>query len=154
MVRKIVTATASAALCLSSVSPALAQNNYAFSGFEAPRGATATVNLRVPLDRAKAEAKPTYGLTFGYGQTVGSPTLDGRSTTRELRLADLRFSGGEVAKAQVMSFDLANLDEDQRLNMFNRPNTGLIIVGIVALGVAACLIAECFEDDDDDDDIN
>ena len=153
MVRKIVTATASAALCLSSVSPALAQNN-AFSGFDAPRGATATLNLRVPLGVEKKQAKPTYGLTLGYGQTVANQEMGIRSGSREMRFADFRFDGSsnQLAKAQVMSFDLANLDKDRRLNMFNNPNTGWIIVGIVAAGVAVCLLADCFEDDDDDDD--
>ena len=153
MVRKIVTATASAALCLSSVSPALAQN-HAFSGFEAPRGATATVNLRVPLGAEKEEAKPTYGLTLGYGKTVANQEMGIRSGSRELRFADFRFDGSsnKLAKAQVMSFDLANLDKDRRLNMFNNPNTGWIIVGIVAAGVVICVLADCFEDDDDDDD--
>lgn len=151
--RKIVTATASAALCLSSISPAFAQST-AFSGFDAPRGATATVNLRVPLGAEREAAKPTYGLTLGYGQTVANPDLGVRSGSREMRFADFRFDGSsnKLAKAQVMSFDLANLDKDRRLNMFNNPNTGWIIVGIVAAGVAVCLLADCFEDDDDDDD--
>lgn len=153
MVRRIVTATASAALCLSSVSPALAQN-HAFSGFETPRGATATVNLRVPLGVETEQAKPTYGLTFGYGKTVGNQEMGIRSGSRELRFADFRFDGSsnKLAKAQVMSFDLARLDKDRRLNMFNNPNTGWIIVGVVAAGVAICLLADCFDDDDDDDD--
>ncbi len=153
MVRKIVTATASAALCLSAVSPALAQN-HAFSGFDAPRGATATVNLRVPLGVEKEQAKPTYGLTLGYGKTVANQEMGIRSGSRELRFADFRFDGSsnKLAKAQVMSFDLANLDKDRRLNMFNNPNTGWIIVGIVAAGVVICVLADCFEGDDDDDD--
>lgn len=153
MVRKIVTATASAALCLSSVSPALAQN-YAFTGFDAPRGATATVNFKVPLDQGRHKAKPTYGLTFGYGQTVGSPDLDGRTISRGMQLADFRFDGEKMAKAQVMSFDLANLDKDRRLNMFDdgEGNSAWIIVGVVAAGVAICLLAGCFDGDDDDDD--
>jgi hypothetical protein len=151
MVRKIITATASAALCLASVSPALAQN-YAFSGFDAPRGATATANFRVPLGKEKA--KPTYGLTFGYGQTVGSPSLDGRTVSRGMEFADFRFDGKKVAKANVMSFDLANLDKDRRLNMADdgSVSTGVIVVGVIALGAAVCLIlADCFDDDDDDD---
>ena len=148
MVRKIVTATASAALCLASVSPALAQN-YAFSGFDAPRGATATLNLRVPLGDQSEAAKPTYGLTLGYGHTVGSPTFDGRTTTREMRFADFRLNGQKIAKAQVMSFDLANLDKDRRMNLTGEGNTLWIIVGLVAAGVAICLLADCFEGDDD-----
>ena len=153
MVRKIVTATASAALCLSSVSPALAQN-HAFSGFETPRGATATLNLRVPLGAEKEEAKPTYGLTLGYGKTVGNQEMGIRSGSRELRFADFRFDGSsnKLAKAQVMSFDLANLDKDRRMNLTGEGNTLWVVVGLVAAGVAICLLADCFEDDDDDDD--
>jgi hypothetical protein len=153
--RKLVTAAASAALCLGSISPAFAQSS-AFSGFDAPRGATATLNLRVPLGVEKEEANPTYGLTLGYGQTVANPDLGVRSGSRELRFADFRFDGtsNRLAKAQVMSFDLANLDKDRRLNMFNNPNTGWIIVGIVAAGVIICVAADCFEDDDDDDDFD
>jgi hypothetical protein len=154
MVRKIVTATASAALCLSAVSPALAQN-HAFSGFDAPRGATATVNLRVPLGVEKEQAKPTYGLTLGYGQVVPNQELGVRSGSRELRFADFRFDGSsnKLAKAQVMSFDLANLDKDRRLNMAEgESSTVWIVVGLVAAGVAICLLADCFDDDDDDDD--
>ena len=45
MVRKVVSATVSAALCMLSVAPAMAQD-YRYTGFDAPRGATATVNLR------------------------------------------------------------------------------------------------------------
>jgi hypothetical protein len=153
MIRRIVTATAAAALCLSSVTPALAQN-YAFTGFDAPRGAAATLNLRVPLDDARPEAKPTYGLTLGYGRTVGSQELDGRTISRGMQLADFRFDGSpKMAKAQVLSFDLANLDNDRRLNMAeDGDNTLWIVVGIVAAGVAICLLADCFEGDDDDDD--
>ncbi|HEV2748094.1 MAG TPA: hypothetical protein VGW34_12455 [Allosphingosinicella sp.] len=150
MVRKLVTATACAALCLTSATPALAQN-YAFSTFDAPRGATATVNLRIPLGQGYTNAeKPSYGLTLGYGQTVGAQTLDGRTTSREMRFADFRFSGNKMAKAQVMSFDLANLEEDRRMNLTGEGNTLWIVVGLVAAGVAICLLADCFEGDDDD----
>jgi hypothetical protein len=152
MVRKLVTATASAALCLSSISPAFAQSS-AFSGFDAPRGATATVNLRVPLGVEKEAAKPSYGLTLGYGKTVANQEMGVRSGSRELRFADFRFDGSsnKLAKAQVMSFDLANLDKDRRMNLTGEASTVWIVVGVVAAGVAICLLAECFDDDDDDD---
>ncbi len=147
--RKIVTATVSAALCLASVTPAFAQD-YRYSGFDAPKGATATANLRIPLGR-QAKSKPTYGLTLGYGQTMGAG-LDGRSMTREVRLADLRFSqDGRVAQANVASFDLANLDQDRRLNLTGEGNSMWIVVGVVAAGVAVCLLADCFGGDDDED---
>ncbi|MGZ8336673.1 MAG: hypothetical protein ACXWU1_08435, partial [Allosphingosinicella sp.] len=75
MLKKFVSATVSAALCLMSAAPAMAQE-YRSTGVQAPRGITATVNLRVPLGRAD-RARPSYGLTLGYGQSF-SPTLDGR----------------------------------------------------------------------------
>ena len=151
MVRKFVSATVSAALCLATMAPSLAvAQDYRFTGFDAPRGATATVNLRVPIGREQRE-RATYGLTFGYGQDVGSPTLDARSMSRSMRLADFRFSGTELRQAQVASFDLANIDEDRRFNdLTGEGNTLWIVVGLVAAGVAICLIADCFEGDDDE----
>lgn len=152
MVRKIVTATVSAALCMMSVTPAMAQT-YRYSGFDAPRGATATLNLRVPLGReAKAKSKATYGLTFGLGQTAGVG-YDGRPITRALPIADLRFSGaGKLDRARVATFDLANLDEDKRLKMAGgEGNTLWIVVGLVAAGAAVCfVITDCFGDDDEE----
>jgi hypothetical protein len=151
MVRKIVTATVSAALCMMSVTPAMAQT-YRYSGFDAPRGATATLNLRVPLGReAKSKSKATYGLTVGLGQTVGAD-YDGRPISRAIPLADLRFSGeGKLDRAKVATFDLANLDDDKRMNLTGEGNTLWIVVGLVAAGVAVCLLADCFEGDDDSD---
>ena len=149
MVRKIVTATVSAALCLMSVTPALAQQ-YRYSGFDSPQGATATLNLRVPLGKAaKAKAKPTYGVTFGFGQSAGAG-YDGRPITRAVQVADLRFSGaGKLDRARVASFDLANLDEDKRLNLTGGGNNTLwIVVGAVAAGAVICfVITDCFGDD-------
>ena len=145
--RKLVTATVSAALCLASVTPAMAQN-YRAEGFDGPRGANATVNLRVPLGRS-AKAKPSYGLTFGLGKTVGAG-YDGRPITRQLTLGDLRFNQeGKLNKAQLASFDLANLDADKRMNLTGEGNTLWIVVGLVAAGVAICLLADCFDGDDD-----
>ena len=151
MVRKLVAATVSAALCLSSVTPAFAQD-YAFTGFDAPRGATVTANLRIPF-RSEVDAKATYGLTLGYGKTIGTQAMDGRTTSRGLRLADLRFDGaGRVDRAELVTFNLADLKNDRRLNMAEgQANTVWIIVGIVAAGVAVCLLADCFEDDDEDE---
>ena len=153
MVRKFVSATVSAALCMLSVAPAMAQD-YRFTGFDAPRGATATVNLRVPLgvSRQQTDRRMSYGVTLGYGQTVGTPTLDGRTTTRAVNLADFRFSNsGELRNARVASFDLANLDRDRRVNnLTGEGNTLWIVVGLVAAGVAICLLADCFDGDDED----
>lgn len=146
--RKFVAATVSAALCLASVAPAAAQN-YRAEGFDGPRGVNATLNMRIPLGR-EGKAKPTYGLTFGMGKTVGAG-MDGRPLTRQLTLGDIRFNQeGKLNKAQLASFDLAHLDADKRMNLTGDGNTLWIIVGLVAAGVAVCLLADCFEGDDDD----
>ena len=149
MVRKLVSATVSAALCTISVAPAMAQD-YRFSGFDAPQGATATVNLRLPFGSNQSRTRPSYGFTFGYGATVGGPALDGRTVTRGVTVADFRFSGaGTLRNARVASFDLAHLDRDRRLNLTGN-NTTWFIVGAVAVGVGACLLLECFDGDDED----
>ena len=150
MVRKFVSATVSAALCMLSVMPGVAAaQEYRFTGFDAPRGATATINLRVPMGRQQQAVRATYGLTLGYGQTMGTQNLDGQTTTRAVNLADLRFTGSELRQARVASFDLANLDEDERVNnLTGEGNTLWIIVGLVAAGVAICLLADCFDGDD------
>jgi hypothetical protein len=145
--RKFVTATVSAALCFMSVAPAAAQN-YRMEGFDGPRGANATLNMRIPLGR-EGKAKPTYGLTVGIGKTMGAG-YDGRSVTRQLTLGDIRFNQeGKLNKAQLATFDLAHLDRDKRMNLTGDGNTLWIVVGLVAAGVAVCLLADCFEGDDD-----
>ena len=150
MVRKFVSATVSAALCLLSAAPAAAQE-YRFSGFDAPRGATATVNLRVPMGREHAQ-RASYGFTFGYGQEMGPRSLDGRTTSRFVGLADLRFSGDRLKSARVASFDLANLDRDRRLNLTGGGIGGTgFILGAVAAGALICfVITDCFGDDEED----
>lgn len=146
MVRSFVFATVSAALCFASAAPSMAQE-YRFTGFDAPRGATATVNLRVAMGREHAQ-RASYGLTFGYGQTVGAQTLDGRTTSRFVNVADFRFSGTRLRSARVASFDLANLDRDRRLNLTGGGigTTGFII-GAVAAGALICfVVTDCFGD--------
>jgi hypothetical protein len=150
MVRKFVSATLSAALCLASVAPgvALAQE-YRSTVFDPPRGATATLNLRVPMGREHAD-RASYGLTLGYGQAVGSPDQFGERRTRAMNVADFRFRGGDLRQARVASFDLANLDRSQRrMNLTGEGNTLWIVVGLVAAGVAVCLLADCFDGGDD-----
>ena len=148
--RKIVSATVSAALCIASVTPVFAQDSMRYQGFEAPKGATATANIRVPLGgQKKVKSKTSYGLTFGIGKNAGAD-LDGRTMTRELRLADLRFdTDGRVKQARVASFDLANLDQDRRMNLTGGVNTTWFIVGAVAAGVAICLLADCLDSNDE-----
>ena len=152
MVRKLVSATVSAALCMLSVAPAMAQD-YRFTGFDAPRGATATVNLRVPLGMSRPADRPADELRrhLGYGQTVGAPALDGRTTTRAVNSPISASTSGELRNARVASFDLANLDRDRRFSNLNgEVSTVWIIVGVVAAGVGVCLLADCFGDDDED----
>ena len=152
MVRKFVSATVSAALCMMSVAPGVAAaQEYRFSAFDAPRGATATLNLRVPMGREFRE-RASYGLTLGYGQTMATPTMDGRTMTRAVNVVDFRFRGDELRQARVASFDLANLDRSRRqMNLTGQgDNTVWIVVGLVAAGVAVCLLADCFDGDDDD----
>ena len=79
------------------------------------------------------------------GKTVGAG-FDGRPITRQLTLGDIRFNQqGKLNKAQLASFDLANLDADKRMNLTGEGNTLWIVVGLVAAGVAVCLLADCFE---------
>jgi hypothetical protein len=150
MVRKFVSGTVSAALCLLSATP-LAAQEYRFTGFDAPRGATATVNLRVSMGRENAR-KASYGLTLGYGQQMGPVSLDGRTTSRAVNVADIRFSGDRLRNARVASFDLANLDRDPRLNLTGGGiGTTTFLLGAIAAGAAICfVITDCFDDDDDE----
>jgi hypothetical protein len=150
MVRKLLSATISAALCTMSVAPAMAQD-YRYNGFDAPRGATATLNLRVPLGAQRQEQRrPSYGFTLGYGQTAGAPTLDGTTVRRQVNVADFRFSEDGLSNARVAGLDLANLDRDRRFNNLTGGTSTLwIVVGLVAAGVAICLLADCFEGDED-----
>ncbi|HYD25935.1 MAG TPA: hypothetical protein VEB68_14190 [Croceibacterium sp.] len=153
MVRKLVAATVSAALCLAPVAPAFAQTYSAADAVQAPLGATATLNLRVPLGGGPNLKEPTYGLTLGYGQEVGTGD-SGQLLTRQVNVADIRFSSdGFLRQANVASFDLANLDKDRRFSndLTGEGNTLWIVVGLVAAGVAICLLADCFEGDDDED---
>jgi hypothetical protein len=150
MARKLVSATVMAALLTMSSAPALAQD-YRFAGFDAPRGASATLNLRVPLGARPGHARASYGLTLGYGREMAAPGYDGTMLTRGVRLADLRFSGaGTLSTARLASFDLAARDRGARRSHLGASvPTTWIIVGLVAVGVGACVIAGCFGGGDD-----
>lgn len=156
MVRKIVSATVSAALCIMSMAPGAAMaQEYRFAGFDAPRGASATINLRVPMGQEHRE-RATYGLSLGYGQTIGTPGLNGQTMTRAVNLADVRFSGSELRNARLASFDLANLDQDRRVANLRADGSVMWIPVLVAVaaGVLICIAADCFDGDDDDSDSN
>ncbi len=149
MVRKFISATVSAALCLAPVA-ALAQNNLTpVEVVQAPLGASGAINLRIPLGGGRNLEEPTYGLTFGMGRLSGVNSHGGAETS-QVRLADIRFNSDGLRNANVASFDLANLDRDRRFDdLTGEGNTLWIVVGLVAAGVAVCLLADCFEGDDD-----
>lgn len=156
MIRELLSASVATALVFGSVSPAFAQS-YAMADPQAPLGATATINFKVPLGAApRKERKASYGLTLGYGQRLDSVTADGRYMTRQAKLADIRFTGNfKLHKAEVASFDLANLDQDRRLAMGpddGKDSTTWIIIGLVVAGAVVWAVAASGDDDDDDED--
>ena len=156
MVRKFVSATVSAALCIMSVAPGIAAaQDHRFTGYDAPRGATVTLNLRVPLGtQQQTRDRLSYGLTFGYGQSVGGD-VDGIARTRRVNVADIRFNrDGELRNARLAGFDLANLDRSRAMNLTGGNTTLFVVGGLVLGGIAVCLLADCFGDDDEDEESN
>jgi hypothetical protein len=153
MIRKCLTAAVTAALCGASLAPGIAAaREYRFAGFDAPRGATATVNLRVPMGRDPGH-RASYGVTLAYGQNYAAPGVTGEIRSRAVNVADFRFSGTELRSARVASFDLANLDQDRRTsNLVGGSGFGLTtIIAVVAAGAVICfVVTDCFGDDDDD----
>jgi hypothetical protein len=155
MVSKLVTATVSAALCMTSVMPGIAAaQEHRFAGFDAPRGATATVNLRVPLGPS-TRSRASYGVTLSYGQAAGAD-LSGRTVTRRLNVADFRFSGEQprLSQARLAGFDLANLDKNRRMNMVGGKKTLLWIGLLVLAGIIICVAAGCFDSEGNEVDID
>ena len=146
---KLFAAAVSAALSLTSVSPALAQD-HRFTGFDAPRGLSATANLRIPLGREAKARRASYGLTLGLGREVGAGH-DGRPVTRSIRLADLRFSGeGRLSQARLAGVDLADPDGQRRTNLMGGGGTTWFILGAIAAAAGICLLADCLGEGDDD----
>jgi len=149
MLRKSLTAAACAALCLGAIAPGVAAaRTYRFSSFDAPRGASATVNLRVPMGR-EYRTRASYGLTVGYA-AEGDPLL--AQPSGGARIADLRFSGDQLRNARLGGLDLANLDRDRRVNNLTGAGLGstFTIIGIIAVGATICfVITDCFGGDDD-----
>jgi hypothetical protein len=151
MTKKLFVATLSAALCLMPVSPAIGMDN-SYPGLQSPRGANLTANFRIPFGQQRS--KPSYGLTAAYGHSFTGTTLNGFEPlrVREVKVADLRFSSDGLQRARVASFDLAEQNGklgNKRLNLSGDGSTLWIVVGLVAAGVAVCLLADCFEGDDD-----
>lgn len=152
MARKLVSATVSAALCMMSVAPGVAAaQEHRFTGFDAPPGATLTLNLRIPFGgEQQSRDRTSYGLTVGYGQSVGAG-LDGTPVTRRVNVADIRFNrGGELRTARFAGFDLANLDRSRAMNLVGGgKKTWLILGAIVVAGVLICVAADCFDGEED-----
>ena len=146
---KLIAVTVSAALALGSLSPAAAQD-YRSAGFDAPRGLTATANIRVPLGRQAKARRASYGLSLGLGRPVGA-RYDGRTLTRSVPLADLRFSGdGRLSRASLTGVDLANLDRRRRMNLMGGGGTTWFVLGAIAAAAGICLLTDCLGDGDDD----
>lgn len=149
--RKLIAAAASTALCLVSIAPAYAQASH-HSVLDAPKGATATANVRVPFGGKGKKAVSTYGLSLTYGRTMASPALDGKTITRAAPIADLRFDSKGLNRAEVATLDFANPEEDARLNMVGGGGNTLLWVALVAAaGVGAYFL---FIDDDDEDEVD
>ncbi len=159
MMRKLIAATAAAALGLSTVTPALAQSASFYDQYLPDRAAVASVNLKVPLGGGEESAtKPSAGLSFGYRQKVDTTTFDGLGRYREANMADLRFTSDGLEKAQVASFNFADMGQSDQIKgkaklgaMEDGDYTLWIVLGVVVGGVLICWAAGCFGDDDDDD---
>ena len=130
MARQCIAAIAALSLSFASATPALGQE-HRFAGFDGPRGANATITLRVPLGASSQRSRPTLALTVGAGRTLGAGT-DGEPIVRQIRFADFRISEAGLENARVASFDLANLDRDTRLAIVgNKKNTILLFLMVL-----------------------
>ena len=143
MTRNLVAFGASAALCLASSSPALAQE-HRFSGFDAPRGTTATINLRIPLGgRTGARQRASLGLTIGHGREQPGFEPDGRSVTRQLALLDLRLDRTGLQRARLAGLDLRQLQGDRlQLGGDNKKSLGLAFFAFLLMVAAGYLILD------------
>jgi hypothetical protein len=106
MLRRTIAFAALAALFLASAAP-LRAHAYRPVAFDPPRGASATVNMRIPLGGRARTARPTLGLTVGYGRELGMPAADGSRPVRQIPLADFRFGGQGLSRARLATFELA-----------------------------------------------
>ncbi|MGZ8360611.1 MAG: hypothetical protein ACXWUX_08825 [Allosphingosinicella sp.] len=150
MLRNMLATASAVALCLTSVTPLAAQE----VRDDAPRGATATLNLRIPLGSSRLADRPSFGLTAGYGQATGAPGSDGRVAVRQWRVADLRFDGRGLRRAELATFDLANLAGDPRLGFQDGDDSDddTLTYILVALAAAAAGVgAEMLIDDSDEE---
>jgi hypothetical protein len=140
MTRKLMTGATALSLCLGSAAPAIGQERH-FSGLDGPAGASATINLRIPLGHRAERARPSVGLTVGYGRRIVDGSSDSPPVIRQVRVADLRFNSEGLARAEVATFDLANLGQDARINPEgNKKNMLLLFVMIIAGATALAFV--------------
>ena len=149
-------------LALGAVSgtPALAQD-YRFVGFDAPRGTTASLNLRIPFgSRAEARGhRPSFGFTLGHARALTVADSGAWPATRQMPLLDIRIDRRGLRQAQMASFDLVHLDRDPRLNFQDDGSDGnrtmrLVLIGLlgVAVGIGAEMILDSSEDEEETSD--
>ena len=147
--KRLIASTLVAAVTMASALPAAAQA-YRYSEAFAPQQdeVTATVNFRVPL--GATEERGSVGLTLaGTRGDAAVDTLDGDRLNSEVRIADLRFDGRGIERAQLGGYDF-NAPADERLgfnDMDGKDNTTWIIIGLVVVGAVVWAVS----DDDDDD---
>ena len=154
--KKFVCASLSAALCVTTASPALSQTlsrDFGFYDAYASRSdaATAMVDYRIPLGGREA-GKADYGLSLRYGPAAAPE--DARGWKPEVKLADLRFGDAGLKRARLGGLTFAGSERtvfDDRLNaMEGKDSTTWIIIGLVVAGAVVWAVSE--NDDDDDDD--
>lgn len=156
--KKFVSTALSTALCFMTVSPAWAQSSsFNEAWLNDQPAAVASFNVRVPLGGGStATERPSYGVTLNYGYQDRFRYEDDMRFRPNAQLADLRFSGGEMLRAEVANLTLVDTASGRTwgdtLNMFEDGDSALWIVGTaVVAGLVICLLAECFEDDDDEE---
>jgi hypothetical protein len=130
--------------------PAQAQEHFRFAGFDGPRGANATINVRIPFGTDSPRSRPTVGIAIGFGRTIVPDRVEGRPFIRQVRLADFRFSEAGLGHLRIAGFDLANLDQNGRLHAGPKSKSAVVGVGAVAVAAAVCLAAGCLDDDSDE----
>lgn len=141
MMRDLIAGTAMLALCTSSLAPALAQE-HRFAGFDAPRGTTAAVRLRIPLGGSQGRARrPSVGFTLGQGIEQAETNPGGGTSTRQLRLLELSLDREGIRDARLAGFDIRALEGQQpRLGIAGDTKNGAVIFLAFLLSVLAGII--------------
>ncbi len=155
--RKWISAVTAAALAVATAGPALSQSHGFAQQFNDEAGATVSLNYRMPLGGGRAQAEePSYGVTLHYGYRDVPNQLDTGDFRPNLEVADLRFNGSDLNRAEVANINFMRNSEgefdDPRLNAMadGKDATTWIIISLVIASVAVCLLAGCFDDDDED----